>query len=432
MQQAPQQFRVSSEGVAKSQTESVMWAVRRLGRSLIIALAFWSFGWWGSQPQIVRAELKTGEAVQEDPHSTIPANLTGCGGVQVASANADFEAQVLRLTNEIRLANGLLPLKRVSTLDDAARFHATDMGVDDYFSHTSHDRNNGQLVESCRWNDRVKTYYLDWAAIAENIAAGYQTPEAVVQGWMNSPGHRANILNANNWEIGIGYYTGSGNYRHYWVQDFGRRRNVYPLILNSDLGSTDTGDLTVNLYGTWDDVRFRTNDGTWSAWQPFNPNMTWRLEGDAGLHTVFVEMRKDGEVFTTNDTITLTRSNRPAVLATMPSHLSFIYEVDKQRLTPEVHVLYPLESSSSGHVWRATVEGNWLSVSPSEGGAAQQTEVRPVVNSANSVAPSTARLLLQLFDANGAVVDSHTVDISMQTVSGLSNQLFLPTVVANQ
>ncbi|UBF24763.1 CAP domain-containing protein [Kovacikia minuta CCNUW1] len=60
----------------------------------------------------------------------------------------------------------------------------------------------------------------------ENIAAGYSTPEQVVQGWINSPGHRANLLNPSYTELGIGYYylandTGSVNYKSYWTQDFG-------------------------------------------------------------------------------------------------------------------------------------------------------------------------------------------------------------------
>ncbi len=428
-----EQFVKQVHGQSKSTSlMQVGWGIR-FCLSLVTAILFWGIGLGGAQPQIVRAEPRVGEAVtgntvNGDPQSTIPANLTGCGGVQVSTANAEFEEKILQLTNDIRHANGLLPFKRVSFLDDAAHFHATDMGLDDYFSHTSHDRVNGQLVESCRWNDRVKLYYPSWAAIAENIAAGYQTPETVVQGWMNSPGHRANILNANNWEIGIGYYTGSGNYRHYWVQDFGRRYDVYPLILNRDIGSTTSGDLTVNLYGEWQDVRFRTDNGIWSGWQPFQTSMTWRLLGTVGLHTVHVEMRKDGEIFSSSDTIHLAQNTLPVELASMPSTLNFFYIEDEQRLSPDMHVLYPLSDAPAGHVWRTLVDGNWLNVSPSEGGVAQQTEIRPVVNSANTVSPSTAKLMFLLYDDNGNVVDSHSVDVSMQSVSNLSNQIFLPAI----
>lgn len=63
--------------------------------------------------------------------------------------------------------------------------------------------------------------------VAENIGAGYTTPEEVVQGWINSQGHRANLLNPDYTEIGIGYFylandTGVENWNHYWTQVFGR------------------------------------------------------------------------------------------------------------------------------------------------------------------------------------------------------------------
>ena len=68
-----------------------------------------------------------------------------------------------------------------------------------------------------------------YSLAAENIAAGYSTPQAVVQGWMNSPGHRDNILNCALQEIGVGYRnleidTGSVNYHYYWTQVFASPR----------------------------------------------------------------------------------------------------------------------------------------------------------------------------------------------------------------
>ncbi len=64
-----------------------------------------------------------------------------------------------------------------------------------------------------------------WSGAAENIAAGQSTPEAVMKGWMNSAGHKANILNCGLTELGVGYAAGSGaDYGQYWVQDFGSPR----------------------------------------------------------------------------------------------------------------------------------------------------------------------------------------------------------------
>jgi uncharacterized protein YkwD len=65
----------------------------------------------------------------------------------------------------------------------------------------------------------MKNFGISYQAAAENIAAGQTTPQEVVQAWMNSPGHRANILNGNYTYIGVGYAKG-GSQRHYWTQMF--------------------------------------------------------------------------------------------------------------------------------------------------------------------------------------------------------------------
>ena len=103
----------------------------------------------------------------------------------------------------------------------AARGHSNDMAINDFFSHTGSDG-------SSPW-DRIERQGYSLASGGENIAAGYSTPASVMDGWMNSPGHRANILNCGFTEIGIGYAyladdTGSVNYHHYWTQDFATPR----------------------------------------------------------------------------------------------------------------------------------------------------------------------------------------------------------------
>jgi len=133
--------------------------------------------------------------------------------------NNAFELEVLRLTNEFRQANGRNPLVIDQNLDEAADLHSQSMAVDDFFSHTGEDGTEP-------W-DRAKNAGYETGYVGENIAIGYGTPKAVVDGWINSPGHRANMLNANYNEIGIGYYylqndTGDINYNSYWTQVFGK------------------------------------------------------------------------------------------------------------------------------------------------------------------------------------------------------------------
>lgn len=129
-----------------------------------------------------------------------------------------FINKVLDLTNQFRAQNGLGALKLNGELNAAAQNHSQDMAVSDYFSHTG--KNGSQP-----W-DRAKVVGYEAQAMGENIAAGYATPETVVQGWIDSPGHRANLLNSNYTELGVGYFllendTGSVNYNRYWTQLFG-------------------------------------------------------------------------------------------------------------------------------------------------------------------------------------------------------------------
>ena len=130
-----------------------------------------------------------------------------------------FETEVLNLVNQERLAENLHPLTWDNQLHEAARDHSEDMAINNYFSHSSLD---GRTVL-----DRIEDAGYQWGAAGENIAAGYSTPQSVVNGWMNSAGHRQNILSSHYCDLGVGYaYDPSSAYDHYWTQDFGRRMGV--------------------------------------------------------------------------------------------------------------------------------------------------------------------------------------------------------------
>ncbi len=130
-----------------------------------------------------------------------------------APAQAGTEAaEVIRLTNVERTANNCPALKSSATLTRSAQAHSDDMAARNYFSHTSLDGRSPF--------DRMKAAGYSYRMAAENIAAGQPTPQAVVTAWMNSAGHRANILNCGLTEIGVGIAKG-GTYRVYWTQNFG-------------------------------------------------------------------------------------------------------------------------------------------------------------------------------------------------------------------
>ena len=118
-------------------------------------------------------------------------------------------ADVLHRVNIERIEHGFAPLAYHSGLTTSAQMWAEYM------------RDNG-IFEHGAWAERISEQYEHWRTIGENIAGGYVTAQAAVDAWMDSPGHRANILNANFDEAGVGYAVG-GYYRHYYVMDYGAR-----------------------------------------------------------------------------------------------------------------------------------------------------------------------------------------------------------------
>ena len=127
---------------------------------------------------------------------------------QSTYALSTYEKEVIRLINVIRVQNGLSTLSANISLSRVARLKSQDMQAKGYFSHTS--PTYGSPFEM------MKRFGISYRYAGENIAYGQRTPEQVVEAWMNSPGHRANILNANFTQIGMGYVA-SGNY---WTQMF--------------------------------------------------------------------------------------------------------------------------------------------------------------------------------------------------------------------
>ena len=137
----------------------------------------------------------------------------------VGVAQADFESEVIELVNVEREARNLHPLSYNQELTVAARRHSQDMGDQNYFDHTS--------LDGKKFYERITDAGYHYQTCGENIAAGLTTPATVVDGWMNSDGHRANILDPDYCDIGVGYATvGGSQYYHYWTQDFGRRAGV--------------------------------------------------------------------------------------------------------------------------------------------------------------------------------------------------------------
>lgn len=131
-------------------------------------------------------------------------------GSEPADTVAAYEQEVFDLVNQIRAENGLEPFVYNVTLAETARAHSQDMIDRNFFSHTNPDGEDPF--------DRMRDNGLSFSMAAENIAAGQRTPEEVVNSWMNSEGHRANILGGCE-ELGVGLALG-GSYGYYWTQCF--------------------------------------------------------------------------------------------------------------------------------------------------------------------------------------------------------------------
>lgn len=162
----------------------------------------------------VKYQVGLSEIVDANPHISNPELIYPGQIITIPSKDAqvsEYESEVIRLVNEIRVKNGLNALKEDWELSRVARYKSQDMKDNKYFSHTS-------PVYGTPF-EMMKNFGITYRSAAENIAKGQSTPQAVVNAWMNSSGHRANILNSTYNKIGVGYVK-SGNY---WTQMFIRQ-----------------------------------------------------------------------------------------------------------------------------------------------------------------------------------------------------------------
>jgi uncharacterized YkwD family protein/spore coat assembly protein SafA len=161
----------------------------------------------------VKYQIGLSEIIQANPTVKNPAMIYP--GQKLNIPNLDnvknVEVLVLKLVNEERSRAGLKPLEMDWELERVARMKSQDMADKGYFSHQSPTYGSPF--------DMMKKFGISFKQAGENIASGQRTPEEVMTSWMNSQGHRANILKPDYTHIGVGYYRG-GSYGHMWTQQF--------------------------------------------------------------------------------------------------------------------------------------------------------------------------------------------------------------------
>ncbi|MEV4561756.1 sigma-70 family RNA polymerase sigma factor [Kitasatospora sp. NPDC049285] len=146
--------------------------------------------------------------------SSAPAPAKPSAAPSTASRTVDLAQQVLELVNTERAKNNCPPVKSNAQLATAAQKHSDDMAARSFFDHTNPDGAGPQ--------QRIDAAGYRWSAWGENIARGQKDASSVMDSWMNSPGHRANILNCGYAELGVGIHLGAGG--PWWTQDFGTPR----------------------------------------------------------------------------------------------------------------------------------------------------------------------------------------------------------------
>ena len=161
----------------------------------------------------VRYQMGISELIAANPQVKDPAMILV--GQKINVPNIDdvkaLEAEVVRLVNVERAKAGLPALKQNWELCRVARYKSQDMIDKKYFAHQSPTYGSPF--------DMMKSFGIKYLAAGENIAYGQKTPAEVMQSWMNSPGHRNNILSSGYYEIGVGAAkTASGTM--YWTQMF--------------------------------------------------------------------------------------------------------------------------------------------------------------------------------------------------------------------
>lgn len=145
------------------------------------------------------------------PAKTTATKATTAPTASTSTANNKLEKEVVTLVNKERAKQGLAPLTDNVKLSNVARTKSSDMVAKNYFDHTSPTYGSPF--------DMMKQFGITYTSAGENIAMGQPTAASVMTGWMNSPGHRANILNNNYTDIGVGVAKDKSG-AIYWTQEF--------------------------------------------------------------------------------------------------------------------------------------------------------------------------------------------------------------------
>jgi len=258
---------------------------------------------------------------------------------KVVSPHHEKELELLHRHNLIRREHGAAPLRWNRQLSEAATVMSLDR-VQHTFPECNHQDSQGR-GPSRRISE---SGYMPTNGWGENVVCGFTLPENAMNGWMNSPGHRANILHPLYREIGVSYAGESGPNKGFITADFGLDERYAPVIINDEAPTTTSSDVNLYIYnlvarGTiFDSYSAETremmisNSPTFegAVWQDFQPEVAWTLDSGEGLKFVYVRLRDAaGRIATAHDSIHVGESFDPTSMprenhaSTLSDALSF-------------------------------------------------------------------------------------------------------------
>ncbi|MDQ7030552.1 MAG: CAP domain-containing protein [Ardenticatenia bacterium] len=254
--------------------------------------------------------LLTGWLAASPLHATV---YSGYDPAQHPAERVVEEALTVYWGNVARQQNGVAPLRWNRQLTHAARWFSWDSTENRPPGFCGHQDTLGT------WPiDRTRAFGYLGRSGAENAYCGYLAPKDAIDGWMASPGHRANLLDPNSREVGIGYYRRDSDGRGYIAQNFGADTAFAPVIVANEALTTTNPTVPLYIYQSPEEHSFA---GRFPAtemmigedvclagatWQPFTSEVSWTLSERPGWKTVYVKTRdRFGRTHVVSDTIYL-------------------------------------------------------------------------------------------------------------------------------
>ena len=293
------------------------------------------------------------EPVINPTPNLVPATTGPTGATPPTPSPAEEMIYLLNLLRKDPNGDGkfedtIPPVKLNANLMAAAQGFADRMAAGNFFSHNDPD------VGPCNrpWDRMKAAGYVGYRTAAENIAAGYDSAEAGLEAFRNSPSHYASMVNANLREVGVGlkmdttdtnnvrlittcpsFQNTSGPYMYYWVQDYGSRWAgsipVLPVIINDEAFTTNARLVTLYVYGgessttQWTaEMRFSTDGTTWTDYESWKATKSFNLPSDSGFKTVYAQLKNSaGVTQIVSDSIYLQDTTNPLPIMTHFSYL---------------------------------------------------------------------------------------------------------------